>query len=143
MPSTASYKSGLLLDTHVLVRHARFDHRLGRRARAAIEHALRDDTAFVAAVSFWEVGMLMGKGGLRLDISIRAFRKAVLQLGFREHAIDGHVACVMTELPAVHGDPADRLLVATAMSFGLTLLTADATLLEWGVPGLAVQDATE
>ena len=56
---------------------------------------------------------------------------------------DGDIAIAAGELPAAHGDPADRLHVATAMHRGLTLLTADDVLLQWRMRGYRAQDATE
>ena len=75
MRTAASSSSGLLLDTHVLVRHVLSVQRLGRRTSDAIEHALRDDRAFVATVSFWELGTLVEKGRLQLDGSVRDFAR--------------------------------------------------------------------
>lgn len=47
------------------------------------------------------------------------------------------------ELPAPHGDPVDRMLVATALVRGITLMTADDVLLRWKSRGYRTQDSTE
>lgn len=131
-----------LLDTHVLVHYASDDRRLGKRARAAIERARARDELFVSALSFWEVAMLVGKGRLALDPSVSAFRAAALAAGVREQPVDGEIAIAAGELADRHGDPVDRMLVATSVARGLVLLTADSVLLGWKLRGLRAQDAS-
>jgi PIN domain nuclease of toxin-antitoxin system len=133
----------ILLDTHVLVRYALGDKKLGRRALAAIERAIERDELFMSALSFWEIAMLVAKNRLELEIPVSGFRAAVLRQGIQEIAVDGEIAIAAGELPPPHSDPADRLLVATAMVRGLTLVTADDVLLQWRMRGYHAQDATE
>jgi PIN domain nuclease of toxin-antitoxin system len=132
----------MLLDTHVLVHYASDNGKLGKRARAAIDRALARDELFVSALSFWEVAMLVAKDRLALDTTVSAFRAAALATGIQEEAVDGEIAIAAGELPDRHGDPVDRMLVATALVRGRTLLTADAILLAWKLRGLRVQDAS-
>lgn len=133
----------ILLDTHVLVHYASDDRKLGKRARAAIDRALARDEVFVSALSFWEMAMLVAKDRLTLDTTVSAFRTATLATGIQEAPVDGEIAIAAGELADHHGDPADRLLVATALVRGLTLLTADTILLAWKLRGLRLQDASE
>jgi len=132
----------ILLDTHVLVHYASDDRKLGKRARAVIERALGTDQLFVSALSFWEVAMLVAKNRLALDTTVSAFRAATLATGIQEEPVDGEIAIAAGELPAQHGDPIDRLLVATSLVRGLALLTADTVLLDWKLRGLRMQDAS-
>ncbi len=132
----------MLLDTHVLVHYASDDRKLGKRARAAIERALARDEAFVSALSFWEVAMLVAKERLALDTTVSAFRAATLATGIQEETVDGEIAIAAGELADHHGDPVDRMLVATALVRGLSLLTADTVLLDWKLRGLRIQDAS-
>lgn len=133
----------ILLDTHVLVHYASEDRKLGKRARAAIDRSLSRDEAFVSALSFWEVAMLVVvKRRLELDTTVSAFRAAALATGLQEESVDGEIAITAGELADHHGDPVDRMLVATALVRGLTLLTADTILLDWKIRGLRVQDAS-
>jgi PIN domain nuclease of toxin-antitoxin system len=133
----------ILLDTHVLVHYESGDRKLGKRARMAIDRALLRDELFASALSFWEVAMLVARGRLTLDTTVSAFRAATLAAGIREEPVDGEIAIAAGELADRHGDPADRMLVATALVRGLTLLTADAILLDWKLRGLRVQDASD
>ena len=132
----------ILLDTHVLVRDLMGDKKLGRRAVTTIDKALAVDELFVSAISFWEVAMLVEKGRLELDMTVSAFRALTLRHGIAEDPVDREVALSAAELPESHADPADRMLAATAILRGLTLLTADEILLDWKLRGFKAQDAT-
>jgi len=132
----------MLLDTLVLVHYASDDRKLGKRARAAIERARGRSELFVSALSFWEVAMLVAKGRLALDTTVSAFRAAALATGIQEEPVDGEIAIAAGELADHHGDPVDRMLVATALVRGWVLLTADTVLLDWKLRGLRVQDAS-
>lgn len=132
----------MLLDTHVMVRYALDVGKLGPRAMSAIDRALARDELMISAISFWEMAMLVSKQRLAFDITVSAFREQTIRQGIREEVIDGEISIFAGELPETHGDPADRLLVATAMVRGLTLITADETLLGWRMRGFRTQDAT-
>lgn len=132
----------ILLDTHVLVRYLMGDKKLGRRAVASIDKVLPDDEVFVSAISFWEVAMLVGRGRLDLDMTVTAFRALSVRHGIHEEPVDGEIGIAAAELPDSHADPADRMLVATAILRGLTLITADDRLLKWKLRGFSAQDAT-
>jgi PIN domain nuclease of toxin-antitoxin system len=132
----------ILLDTHVLVRYLMGDKKLGRRAVASIDKSLQGDEVFVSAITFWEVAMLASRGRLDLDMAVTAFRTLSLRHGIREEPVDGEIGVAAAELPDSHADPADRMLVATAILRGLTLVTADDVLLSWKLRGFRAQDAT-
>lgn len=132
----------ILLDTHVLVRYLMGDRKLGKRTVSTIDKALPLDEGFVSAISFWEVAMLVGKKRIELDTTVAAFRTLALRHGLQEEPVDGEVAVSAAELPDSHADPADRMLVATAILRGLTLVTADEILLDWKLRGFKARDAT-
>jgi PIN domain nuclease of toxin-antitoxin system len=112
----------ILLDSQVLV-----------RAAAAIRlpprvQALLDDPgvpAFISVVTLWELSIKIAIGKLRLPEppEVALVRMDAAELPIR-HA---HLAR-LRELPHIHKDPFDRMLVAQAIEEGLTLVTADATL---------------
>ncbi|HEY0478904.1 MAG TPA: type II toxin-antitoxin system VapC family toxin [Kofleriaceae bacterium] len=130
------------MDTHVLVHYANSDRKLGRRARTEIDHALGHDELFVSALTFWEISMLIAKGRLALETTVAGLRAAALRQGIQEIPLDGEIAIAAGELPAVHGDPVDRMLVATALVRGIALMTADDTLLQWRLRGYRAHDAS-
>lgn len=131
----------ILLDTPVLVRYLMGDKKLGRRAISAIDKALPDDEVYVSTISFWEVAMLVERKRLQLDMTVAAFRTLALRHGIYEEPIDGEIGISAAELPDSQPDPADRMLVATAILRGLTLITADETLLSWKLRGFRTRDA--
>jgi PIN domain nuclease of toxin-antitoxin system len=132
----------ILLDTHVVVHYVQGERKLGKRAVLAIDRALERDELFVSALSFWEITMLVAKDRLVLEMPPAGFRAALLAQGMKELPIDGEIAIAAGELPPAHGDPADRLIVATAIVRGLTLVTADDVLLTWRMRGYRAQDST-
>lgn len=71
-----------------------------------------------------------------------AARVGAVPHGVREQVLDGDIATLAGELPAAHGDPADRMRVATAILRDLTLVTADAVLLDGKLRGFRTRDAT-
>ena len=120
----------LLLDTNALLWMRRGDSRLGRVARREIERAWQSDELAVSAISFWEVGMLVDKGRIRLADDVQAWRRDQLEQGMVEILLDGETAIRAVQLTDFHADPADRLIVATALE-GHRLVTSDRRILEW------------
>ena len=131
----------LLLDTNALLWVRRGDGRLGRLARREIERAWRMDALAVSAVSFWEVAMLVDKGRIRLSGDIHAWRREHLEQGVVEVPIDGDIGVRAAGLADFHADPADRLIVATALG-GHRLVTSDRRILGWS-GSLRRLDATD
>ena len=85
--------------------------------------------------------MRIEKGQLRLDTDLLSWRRRFLDTGISEVPVHGEIAARAGLLPLIHGDPADRLIVATALA-GHQLVTADRRILDW--PGnLHRQDAAE
>ena len=130
-----------LLDTHVLLWYRMGDRRLGRRARRTVERALSRRRAAVSAVSFWEVALLVSRGRIDLLVDPEAWRRTLLAQGLLEIPVNGIIAVRAGMLAGLRGDPADRLIVATALE-GHQLLTADRRILDWSGQ-LNRLDATE
>ena len=129
--------SAVLLDTHVLVWLVVGDGRLRQAARRRIEAAAQEQASWVSAITAWEIGMLVAKGRLVLDRDVMEWLQTALALpGIRTAPLEPVVAVDSTRLPGEwHGDPADRLIVATARHLGATLVTADAALVAYGELG--------
>jgi PIN domain nuclease of toxin-antitoxin system len=120
----------ILLDTHAAIWFA-MDSGLGRRSQGIADEALADDRLAISAVSFWEISMLTAKGRLRSIDSATKMRKQILDGGVLEMPLTGDIAIVADSLEGLHGDPADRFIVATAIACDATLVTADTRLLDW------------
>ena len=120
----------ILLDTHVLLWSRVGVRRTGPGCMRLVEQGLRDATLAASAISFWEVAKLREKGRIDLSQDIRAWRMRLISDGLIEIPVDGDIAIRANELTGLHADPADRLIVATALG-GHTLVTADERILSW------------
>jgi PIN domain nuclease of toxin-antitoxin system len=120
----------IVLDTHAWVWFAADDRLLSDAALAAIRNA---DRIGVAAISVWEVGMLCAKGRLQVVPGVRQWVSAALKVDkVQLLPLSPEVAVLSTEL-ALHGDPADRIIVATALVAGGQLVTKDERIRQSGV----------
>ena len=128
----------LLLDTHVWIWLIEGDsRRLSRRAIRAIEKASRGGDVLVSAITVWEVAMLEAKGRITLSRPVDDWvRLALSAPGTRLLPIEPQIAIESTRLPgALHGDPADRLLVASARVMEGRLATRDGRIIEYSQSG--------
>lgn len=128
--SRAEAQALIVLDTHVLVWYAVDDRRLGKQSRRRIARALIDGKLGVSAFSYWEIALLVEAGRLRIEGPPDSFRTEAVARGIEEIAVDGKIAIMATRLSGMHADPADRIIVATALDRGATLVTADTKILE-------------
>ena len=119
----------VLLDTHVLVWLDEASPRLGATAIELINSAFRSGLAAVSAISFWEVGMLIRKGRIRFEMDLGVWRDDFLEQGLIELAVTGDIGIRAADFEKFHGDPADRLIAASALQHSATLITADERLL--------------
>lgn len=118
----------LALDTHIWIWLMEGTADLKPRLRKRMEACARDGELLVSAISPWEVGMLEAKGRVTFDQDCAAWvRDALSAPGIRLVPLDPDIAVASTRLPGdFHGDPADRIIVATARAFACELVTADA-----------------
>ena len=123
----------LLLDTHVLVWLDEGNPRLGKIALQTIIEALSLGQLGVATISFWEVAMLVEKQRLTMQTELDVWRSDLLRTGLLEVPLRGTTAIRAGQLQLFHGDPADRMIVASAIENGATLMTADTKILSWNV----------
>ena len=122
----------LLLDTHLLLSVGKTPERLSPEAIHLITDPANAVTFSVASI--WEVAIKSAKRRPDFDLSPHLFRGRMLREGYEELPIAGEHAAAVAELPRLHGDPFDRLLVAQAKVEGLTLLTADRALAQYPGP---------
>jgi PIN domain nuclease of toxin-antitoxin system len=100
-------------------------------ARQSIDAAQKDNGLAVSAISFWEIAMLVAKGRIVMDIPLSAWRQDLLNLGLVEIPVDGEVGIAAVQFEDLHNDPADRIIIATALLQRAVLVTADHRILEW------------
>ncbi|MGF6813179.1 PIN domain nuclease of toxin-antitoxin system [Paraburkholderia sp. Clong3] len=112
----------LLIDTHVFLWAMSGDKQLTKKAE---EIMLAADTVFVSAASIWEIAIKSGIG--KLDADVNELVERMAEAGFRELPVTALHAAAVRDLPEIHRDPFDRLLVAQAITEPLRLLTDDDT----------------
>ena len=117
----------IVLDTHAWVWWLGEPRKLSKTATAAIEAAADADRLCVSAISAWEVGLLVARGRLKLTMDVEAWVAKSEALPFLEFIpVDHRIALRSTRLPEpFHADPADRMIVATALNLGADLVTKD------------------
>ncbi|GBR28126.1 type II toxin-antitoxin system VapC family toxin [Gluconobacter japonicus] len=113
----------LLLDTHLLLWAAGEPDRLSVRARSLMED--QDNDLVFSAASLWEVTIKAGLGRADFQIDPHLLRRGLIENGYAELLVTGQHALAVGQLPDVHRDPFDRILVAQATVEGLLLLTHD------------------
>lgn len=116
-----------LLDTHVWLWWLLGSSHLSVRERTALDRIGGRGAIRIAAVSLWEAQMLHAKGRLTLDRAFDVWIREAAAAGVAEVVpLDVDVVIALSRLPATfHGDPADRLIVATARAHSLPLATHD------------------
>ena len=113
----------LLLDTHLLLWAAGEPGRLSVRARSLMED--QDNALVFSAASLWEITIKAGLGRADFQIDPHLLRRGLIENGYEELPVTGQHALAVGQLPDVHRDPFDRILVAQATVEGLLLVTHD------------------
>jgi PIN domain nuclease of toxin-antitoxin system len=113
----------LLVDTHLLLWAAGQPQKLSRKARRLLEDA--DSQVWFSAASLWEVTIKHALGREDFHVEPQRFRRALIDNGWHELAISGEHALATLNLPPIHEDPFDRMLIAQAQVEGVILATSD------------------
>ena len=118
-----------LLDTHVVLWATGQPEKLSRKSRGLL--ADPDNALIFSAVSLWEIVIKQGIGRDDCRVDARQLRRGLLDNGYGELAVTSAHALAVDDLPPLHRDPFDRMLVAQSRVEGITLLTADAAILRY------------
>ncbi|WP_201190680.1 PIN domain-containing protein [Pseudomonas fluorescens] len=110
----------VLLDTHVLLWALADDPKLSGKARTLIDNAAE---IYVSTATFWEMAIKVGLG--KLNVDLEEIRQYCIESGFIELPVSAEHAIAVKDLEPHHRDPFDRIIVATAMSEPMKLMTAD------------------
>ncbi len=116
-----------LLDTNIVIWAMREDERLGPVWQSILIDP--ENELYLSAASVWEMQIKASLGKLKLP---DGFDEGLVRFGFRELAVRWEHARATAQLPFIHKDPFDRLLLAQAISEGLVLISGDATLRAYG-----------
>lgn len=122
----------LLLDTQLLLWAAGQPKRLSAAARALLTEPANE--LLFSAASFWEIAIKKSLGRDDFRVEPRILRRGLLDNGYVELPITSQHAVHIDSLPDLHRDPFDRLLLAQALTEGITLVTSDAQLAKYPGP---------
>jgi PIN domain nuclease of toxin-antitoxin system len=125
----------LLLDTHIALWLDSGSADLREPTRAAIDTCWLDGgTIYLSAISAWEIALLVDSGRIELDVPIARWIERFLERPSVEAVPLSHgAACGSYQLHHLeHRDPADRLLIATAIELACPLVTYDERILHFG-----------
>jgi len=128
----------LLLDTHTWIWIINGDDKIQKSGFFnIIQRSVKSSDIFISAISLWEAAMLVSKGRLVLsENTMEWINQASSAPGLSIQPLTPEIAVESTILPGnFHGDPADRIIVATARIFNATLLTFDKEIIKYSQKG--------
>lgn len=122
----------IVLDTHVWFFWV--NDSLEELSKNAIDSIQSDETLGVSIISCWEIAMLVAKERLKLSMDVQSWVNQALKYpAIKLLNIDPEIAVLSTRLPGqFHGDPADRIIVATCMQYHSSLISKDKKIHAWG-----------
>ena len=117
----------IVLDTHAWIWFASKPQALSKRARKAVDAAVKEKNVLVSSISLWEVALLVKNKRLKLSMDVLDWIAKSENLPFIQFIpVSNSIAVKSVNLPPpLHPDPADRIIIATALSIGAPLVTKD------------------
>lgn len=122
----------LLLDTHIILWAAGSPERLSEETQQLLSNV--ENELFFSAANLWEIVIKQGLGRADFQVDASVLRRGLLDNGYTEIPIRSEHTIAVGGLPDIHKDPFDRILVAQAIVEGITLLTADAFVVQYQGP---------
>lgn len=125
----------IVLDTHAWVWWVADPAKLSARARRAVDSAVEHGEVAISSISAWEVAVLVARGRIELTMDVADWIAGSEALPFVHFVpVDNRIALRSVNLPAqFHADPADRIIVATALELDARLVTKDDRIRSSGV----------
>lgn len=122
----------LLLDTHLLLWGAGNPEKLSSKARRLLEDP--ENELFYSAASLWEITIKQSLGRSDFEVDVHLLRRGLMDNGYQSLAVTSEHTLALAQLPPIHKDPFDRMLVAQATHEGILLVTSDAVVAEYPGP---------
>ena len=121
----------IVLDTHTWIWFISNPEYLSSRAEKAVNAAVKDKSILISSISAWEIALLVQKKRLKLTLEVTDWIAKSESLPFIQFVpVTNSIAVKSVNLPIpLHPDPADRIIIATALSVGAPLVTKDKKLL--------------
>jgi PIN domain nuclease of toxin-antitoxin system len=117
----------IVLDTHAWIWFTSKPEALSKTAQKALDAAVKEKNVFVSSISVWEVAHLVNKKRLKLSMDVTDWVAKSESLPFIQFIpVSNSIAVKSVNLPKpLYPDPADRIIIATALSIGAPLITKD------------------
>ena len=117
----------IVLDTHAWIWWGGNPESLSAKAKDCIDQEVSAGQVYVSSISAWEIALLVNRGRLSLTMDVETWVEKSEMLPFlRFIPVDNAIAIRSDLLPGpLHSDPADRIIVATALRLGAQLITKD------------------
>jgi PIN domain nuclease of toxin-antitoxin system len=123
----------IVLDTHAWIWFISNPENLSKQAEKAVNKAVKDKSVLISSISAWELALLVKKKRLKLTLEVTDWIAKSERLPFMQFVpVTNSIAVKSVNLPTLlHPDPADRIIIATALSAGAPLITKDRKLLDY------------
>lgn len=123
----------IVLDTHAWIWFISNPDLLSKRAKKALNAAVKDKSILISSNSAWELALLVTKNRIKLTLDVTDWIAKSESLPFIQFVpLTNSIAVKSVNLPLpLHPDPADRIIIATALSVGAPLVTKDKKLLDY------------
>jgi PIN domain nuclease of toxin-antitoxin system len=123
----------IVLDTHTWIWFISKPEVLSKRAKNAVSAAVKEKSVLISSISAWEVALLVIKKRLTLSLDVTDWIAKSEGLPFIQFIeISNSIAVKSANLPQpLHSDPADRIIIATALTAGVPLVTKDKKLINY------------
>ncbi|MFN0116324.1 MAG: type II toxin-antitoxin system VapC family toxin [Paracoccaceae bacterium] len=127
----------LLLDTCAIIWSAGESGPVNQLKEIINPAFARGETIWTSPISAWELGNLARKGAhTAIRPPLRWYEETCARAGLKEVVLSARILVGSTELPGdIHGDPADRILIATAREMGLRIVTRDRAIIDYAKRG--------
>lgn len=123
----------IVLDTHAWVWFLSNPELLSKKAKRYVDAAVKEKAIMISSISAWEVAFLVARKRLILTLELSDWiAKSEMLPFFKFIPVDNSVAIKSVNLPQpLHRDPADRIIIATAISLGAPIMTKDEKILNY------------
>jgi PIN domain nuclease of toxin-antitoxin system len=123
----------IVLDTHAWIWFISNPDLLSKRAKKAVNAAVEDNSILISSISAWELSLLVTKKRITLTLDVTDWIAKSESLPFIQFMpVTNSIAVKSVNLPLpLHPDPTDRIIIATALSLGASLVTKDEKLLDY------------
>lgn len=117
----------IVLDTHAWIWWVSGSQPMSKKAKSVLQRGVKERTLRISSISVWEVAQLAARDRLELTMHVSDWVAKTESLPFVDFVpVDNRIAVRSTMLPQpFHANPADRIIVATALALGAKLVTKD------------------